>query len=704
DTKFYLALIRSVIRHGWYDAGHSLGAPFGQNLSDFPQGGDDLSFVLIRVLALFTSNPALVDNLFYLATFPLIAASAYLVAVRLGVSRGPATLVAVLFALLPYHFYRNESQLLLSAYYSVPLSCYLFLTGVQGTPLLTRRAGGRLPWLSRRTLATLGLCAVIGSADFYYGAFALVLLAAGALTALIARRGRAAAAGLAACAVLIGACLCANLAPSLLYRAEHGNNALLERSLSDTELLGLKPAQLLLPVRDHRLKPLANLNRNFAAKQGVGYCEQCYETLGTGGDIGFLWLLGGAIAAVLGGGALLSRRRLYGPLALGVLLSLLIASVGGLSDLTAYFITPDIRGWNRMSLFIAFFSLLALALLLEAGRRALARRGVRARWWAVMLGALVVLGVLDETSTDFIPNYSGAAIQWRSDSSFFGTVQRTLGAGASVFELPYVPFPEGYGAATSAQGFASPTYGTTYEEARGYITSTSLNWSYGAMKGRPADWEAALAAKPLAVAVAAATLSGFQGLVIEPSGYGVPRRELMAALRSQLRQAPVVSQLRDVWFFDLRPYAARLRRRLSPVEQQQVRAATLHPLKVSCGSSALTLNGGSATNPVTATFSAQLTGLLGPLLARFPDGSVQTVRPVDGAATISHPVRLARPSGPLQFFATTPVPAGYDVQVAAATLTPQAYQPLTPPLASSIQAGYPAPTCQLQPGLSPQAP
>ncbi len=51
DTKFYLMLIRSVIRFGWVNAGSSLGAPFGQQLADFPQGGDNLNILMIRGLA-----------------------------------------------------------------------------------------------------------------------------------------------------------------------------------------------------------------------------------------------------------------------------------------------------------------------------------------------------------------------------------------------------------------------------------------------------------------------------------------------------------------------------------------------------------------------------------------------------------------------------------------------------------------------------
>lgn len=708
DTKFYLMLIRSVIRHGWFEAGSSLGAPFGQQLADFPQGADNLNFLIIRGLTLFSSNPALIDNVFYLLTFPLTAGTAFLAMRKLEVSRGPATVGAVLFALLPYHFYRGDSQLLLSAYYSVPLSAYLFLSIFLGDPRFRRRdrPGSRaLEWLSWRTLRTVLLCAVIASSGMYYAAFALVLLSAGALVAAVARRGRATVASVVGCVLLIGVVLVANLSPSLIYRAEHGGNPLIARNLTDTELLGLKPAQLLLPVQGYRLPVLKDVNSEYAKAGSSTYCEQCYETLGSVGDVGFLWLLAGALAALLGAGGLLARSRLYGPAALGVLLSLSIASVGGFSSLLAYFLTPDVRGWNRMLLFIAFFSLLAAACLTQAGLRWLARRRIRAYWAALAIVALLVLGVLDETSEDFVPNYRAARAEYRSDSAFFGEVQARLGAGAVVFELPYVPFPEGYGATMSAVGFESPNFGTTYEEARGYITSTLLRWSYGVMKGRPTDWESELANKPLALAVGAASLSGFEGLVIEPSGYEVPPAALRSALLAQLGEQPLVSRDGQLWFFDLRPYAARLRRTLGERGRREVRAATLDPLRVKCSSKGLTLSGGSASQPITATLTVSLSGLepaFGGLTVRFPDGVVERVARTAGSAVIDHRLRLTGGSSTVQFLARMPVPAADSVQVQAATLTAQAYEPLMSSPASPIEAGYPPPTCQVHPGPSPQ--
>jgi hypothetical protein len=49
--------------------------------------------------------------------------------------------------------------------------------------------------------------------------------------------------------------------------------------------------------------------------------------------------------------------------------SLLFVSNGGLGLLFALWVSAKIRGWNRISIFIAFFSLVALAVLLEHVRR-----------------------------------------------------------------------------------------------------------------------------------------------------------------------------------------------------------------------------------------------------------------------------------------------------------------------------------------------
>jgi hypothetical protein len=197
DTKFYLMLIKGIIDNGWVFTNHALGAPFGQQLFDYPQGADNLNLLLVRLIAVISPHPGVVINVFFLLTFPLDAATAYLVMRRLGVSTAPSLVCAVLFALLPYHFFRSDSHLFLSGYYSLPLAALLFVRVLGSEPLFTRRGPPtrrRLAWATRRTAGTVLICVVIASTGLYYAVFGLVLLAVATLFALLARRGRRAVA------------------------------------------------------------------------------------------------------------------------------------------------------------------------------------------------------------------------------------------------------------------------------------------------------------------------------------------------------------------------------------------------------------------------------------------------------------------------------------------------------------------------------
>ena len=141
ETQYYLMLAKAMEDHGGYFENPSLGAPFGQDLHDFAVGTDRLNLDLLRLLLVFGS-PAAAVNVFFLLTFPLAAAAAFLVFRMLGVARAAAVVCALLFALAPYHFERGEGNLFLSAYWVVPLGAYLVLATLGGDRAV-QAAGGR---------------------------------------------------------------------------------------------------------------------------------------------------------------------------------------------------------------------------------------------------------------------------------------------------------------------------------------------------------------------------------------------------------------------------------------------------------------------------------------------------------------------------------------------------------------------------------
>jgi phosphoglycerol transferase len=721
DAKFYLLLVKSIITHGGYETNSSLGAPFGLQLYDFPQGGDNLNLLLIRGLGAFSRNPAWVLNVFFMLTFPLTAMSAYAALRYMRVSVGAALVCGVIFALLPYHFYRGESQVLLSAYYGVPLGALLFLRVWDERGLFARRKtlGGQpagtarraAAWMSGTSLLTVVCCLIVGSTGLYYAVFALLLLLAGSLVALFAGRGWGVALSGVLAATLIAATLAVNLAPSLSYRSAHGTNASIKRTTIEADQFGLRLTDLVLPVQQHRFGPLSHVNQHYTEATSTGYCEACFENLGAVGSAGFLWLALVALASIVGvagAASVLTRKSLlspaYRPAALGVALCFVLATIGGIASLIAYFVTHDIRGWNRISLFIAFFSLYAVALLLNAAQRRLGSTSAGRLGAAAMLAGVLVFGVLDETSGFFVPKYAKNAAQWRSDGQFVAEIEARMPKGASIFQLPYVPFPEGYGATGTSVSPPNPNFGTTYELARGYIHSHGLRFSYGAMKGRPADWQGELASKPLYLSLAAAAVDGFQGVWVDPHGYSTTvRPRLSPALTKLLGVAPLRSPAGDLLFFDLRPFTTALALAHSTAQRHELRSHTLNPVRIACGTDGLEVDNPSPT-PRTATLQMRIS-MPGPkpmtLEIHYPGGESET------RTLTAKPVKLVRSLTVLPGATTigfsllgAPAPGARRIEgprIEQPTLTEQALVPFeTPPRGLSgglIQAGFAPPPC-----------
>lgn len=544
DANLNHMFIKDVLEHGWYWRNSELGAPAGQQLFDYPVlNGDPLNVLLVNLFGLFTSDAAAVMNLLFLVTFPLVAVSACLVLRTLGLSRPAAVVFSSLYALLPYHFVRGETHIWLSAYYAVPLGAYLVLAILGDRPLIAKRprpGGGRVrSYASGLTLTTLALCLVISwaSGSFYYSAFTVVLVVVAALLRSLVRRSAAPLLQAGAVVSAIVAFSVLALAPSLAYWARHGTNGqVAHRQPREAELYGLKPAQLVLPMGQHRVGLLARKRQSY--DRWSDPTEATTNTaLGAVGAAGLLWLLAVCFLQLAGPGS-----RSIGPLhvsaGLASLVALILAWTGGPATLIG-FVEPQIRAWNRLSIFIGFFALLAVGLLVDR------LRSRRVLWGAVLV-AVLVLGSLDQTSPAFALQRS-AADEWRSDDAFVRGIEQRLPAGAMVYELPYVGFPE----------TPSPGGMYAYDSVRGYLHSHDLRWSFGAMRGRPPDDRfAPLAAAPVSELLPIVSAVGFRGVWVDRLGYADHGVQVESELARLAGPAELVSGNERFAFYDLLGYKA----------------------------------------------------------------------------------------------------------------------------------------------------
>jgi phosphoglycerol transferase len=556
DAIFNMALVKGMIEHGSVLANPSLGAPAGQRLDDFPVGGDFLHLAAVRGLTLLSHDPVIVVNLYFLLSFPVVAAVAWWMLRRLAVSPWSAAVAAALFSLLPYHFVRGPNHLFLASYFAVPLGAVLVLALLGGDPLAAHE---------RRF--TLLAALTIGFSSFYYAVLtcALALLAA-TLRGLAERRRRPLLAAFAIVGV-IGIGVSVALSPALVRRWRDGPNRLAgQRSAAESEGFALKLTQLVLPIEHHRVPALAELKRRYVASAPLLGEAPDAVSLGAAGTGGLVWLTALLFGYCASGGAWprCEARERHAAVAAG--LAFAVGTVGGLSSLAAYLIHPQIRCWGRLSVFIAFFALFALACRIDSRARHPATR-------ASLLVAVLVLGFLDQTSPAQVPDYPRLYADFQSDRDLVAEVERRLPAGAAVFQLPYVPFPE------------SPPMHRLHDSAqlRPYLHSRSLRWSYGAMKGRADDWAAELADESIATAVRGVAAAGFAGLTVDRLAYEDHGAALEAAVGELAGERPLASPDGRVSFFDLRPLARRLALATPPPALEALGRAVLTPLRCEWG-------------------------------------------------------------------------------------------------------------------------
>lgn len=581
DALYTLGNIDAVNETGWYEVQPRLGAPFGMVLHDFG-AADNLHLAIIWAMSAFTHDAGTLLNLYFLLGFPLAAVTATWFFRTIGASRPLSAVLATLFAIAPYHFWRGEPHLYLASYWPVPLVATLVVWLLQGKSIWRMRQAGRLRAVSGHNIGVLLILVVGGSATQYYAAYNVLILALASLIAWNRLRQWRSLVGPAIAATIVGTTLILNMLPDTLYALANGRNYLSGvRSAIESEWLGLRISEFFIPLQTTRIPVLREIADTYWTASGAFGEPISLGVVAAAGLAVVFWQLIVGVRGRLFGPAVAPRTMLARGIAGIVFGLLLIGLANGLSMLIATFVSPQLRAWNRMSIYIALFALAALALALVPITRRL-RRALQSRapspWGraaasnAAIALVLLSIGLPDQVLADArVPDYSTATREYQEDRSYAQALESRLPDEAMVFQLPYVPFPEGP---------ASVNQMHDYDHLRLALYTTTLRYSYAAVKGRPsADWAGVVEDEEPGSLVDRLAAIGFSGISINRKGYEDHGVALEGALQATLGADPaLVSDDGTYSYWSLSGIAANLVNEFGEAYVEELAELTLHPV------------------------------------------------------------------------------------------------------------------------------
>ena len=542
DGRLTIAIFKMIAVEGWPSLlvpfTPYLNAPFSFQTYDFPLPFFS-NFLYIKFLSIFSSDSVVVFNLYYISTYFLNAFVMYWVLRRLRVNAYLAISIGILFTFLPFHFWRLPHTLY-SGYFFIPLWIYYLLLLTNKKPLFFKKKVNEskysFDW-SKRNIIIMLVLLISSTWNFYYTFFFAFLIGFTLISNLVVKNSKHHIFSTLIFLSLAVAPFLANMAPYKAYEAQNGKNYQVgQRSPISSETLGLTVATLVFPNIDHKVRKFDGFSKSYAHKSLL-FNESNDATLGLIGAIGFVILIFIAFfynhfPKIL---SRLSQLNLF---------SLLLSTVGGFGVVFAYVVTPQIRAYNRISMFIAAMSFIAITIIIN---QYISKNKKRNAFLPISF-IIILFGVFDLVGSNMnFESVNKFKIEYLSDKSFVHKIESQFDTSKQkilIAQLPYMAYPES----------GNMNHMRDYEQVQGYIHSDKLYWSFGAMRGREADsWWKNLTKKPIKEQIQILQEAGFSGVMINRNGYKDNAQSLESNIINLLEVQPMISENKVLSFFELTP-------------------------------------------------------------------------------------------------------------------------------------------------------
>ena len=520
-------LVKSIQENGLKGAliSYRLGAPQNSILLDTPFL-DWINIVEIYIVSFFVKSPSVVNQIVYWISYPLSTLFMYGLLRMLECNRRVSTVISFVFAFAPYHFFRNTGHGTLSNYFMIPVA---IATGI----FILNSPEVKKPF-SREVYNKIFfflLAFLIGFTNIYYVAFSLIFLVWVVFFRIVKDKSlkHNLIYAIYPGATVIGVGIA--LAPKIIYTFLYGKNQLAgARVFIESEIYGLKIVQMLLPSWNSRIGHISDITMKYM--QDNPYInENKFASLGIIASVGFIiaciYLLMNAIRH--------KEDNIKDCLVMAVLILTLFCTVGGFGAIFNLLVIPEIRCYNRGSIYIACISLVVLSLYLST---------IKGKYkQIIVLAGIIVIAFFDQISIEDSVKWDGAKENARICQTFYGEIEKSVPDNAMIYQIPFMAFPE--------NGPINDM--PDYEQLSAYVFTDTIRWSYGGMKGRNTRAQELYVDDGMSEAfLDGIKEEGFCGVCIDLKGYTPEQREMVLSFYDNItNKQPIVSLDNNLYYYDI---------------------------------------------------------------------------------------------------------------------------------------------------------
>lgn len=487
DGYFYNMVSKMIVEDGTFFHSSRLSYPFEFYLHDFPLNPELINIFFIWIISFFSSDTVIIGNIFFILTFALISFTGFITLRFYKISFYVSVLISILYAFLPYHFFRGLNHLYLSNYAIIPLTFILFKLIINNQFRIiefNEKKVLQLTPLTKVNFYSLLIIFLLALSGIYYLFFSLIVIFCGwFLNGL--KENKFSSLLLTNCFILVLISLIITFIiciPNFSFWLKNNfNNHSLTRSPASSELFGFRIFDLFVPISNHFIIQLANFNHKYY--HFFYNSERFGQGIGILGCFGIVYLLIYSLNNLFTNHRTLNKNKSsnnennsfaedINDLGSLNILTLLIITVSGLLMFLVIFF-PWFRSHSRFVVITSFMAFIAVAMIFDRFRQKKFYGNKLAADLAILI--ICILALFDQVGNP--SKKTAAAIdRFTIEKDFVSKVEKFLPNDSAIFIFPTFGFPE-----ANHDDYDSLIY---------FIFSNNLKLSYPALFGREAyQWQ-----------------------------------------------------------------------------------------------------------------------------------------------------------------------------------------------------------------------